>query len=56
MRERGKYPLQLMKTRSSSGVGQKVDLEFDIDALRIRDSPDDPKLQTQILKNKAQQS
>ena len=26
-----------MKTRSSSGVGQKVDLEFDIDSLRIRD-------------------
>ena len=42
MRERGKYQLQLMKTRSSSGVGQKVDLEFDIDALRIRDFSDDP--------------
>jgi len=26
-----------MKTRSSSGVGQKVDLEFDVDSLRIRD-------------------
>ena len=25
-----------MKTRSSSGVGHKVDLEFDIDTLRIR--------------------
>ena len=42
MRERGKYQLQLMKTRSSSGVGQKVDLEFDIDALRIKDFSDDP--------------
>ena len=37
MRERGRYQLQLMKTRSSSGVGQKVELEFDIECLRIRD-------------------
>ncbi len=37
MRERGRYQLQLMKTRSSSGVGQKVELEFDIESLRIRD-------------------
>ena len=37
MRERGRYQLQLMKTRSSSGVGQKVELEFDIACLRIRD-------------------
>jgi hypothetical protein len=37
MREHGRYQLQCMKTRSSSGVGQKVDLEFDIDSLRIRD-------------------
>ncbi len=38
MRERGKYQIQLMKTRSSSGVGQKIDLDFDIDTLRITDS------------------
>lgn len=37
MRERGRYQLQLMKTRSSSGVGQKVDLEYDIETLRITD-------------------
>ena len=37
MRERGKYQLQLMKTRSSSGVGQKVELGFDISSLRITD-------------------
>ena len=37
MRERGRYQIQLMKTRSSSGVGQKVDLEFDIESLRISD-------------------
>jgi len=41
MRERGRYQIQLMKTRSSSGVGQKVDLEFDIDSLRIRDLGED---------------
>jgi archaellum biogenesis ATPase FlaH len=37
MRERGRYQIQFMKTRSSSGVGQKVDLEFDVNSLRIRD-------------------
>lgn len=37
MRERGQYQIQLMKTRSSSGVGQKIDLAFDTDTLRITD-------------------
>ena len=37
MRERGRYQIQLMKTRSSSGVGMKIDLEFNIDTLRITD-------------------
>lgn len=37
MRERGRYQLQLMKTRSSAGVGQKIDLDFTIDSLRITD-------------------
>jgi hypothetical protein len=37
MRERGRYQIQFMKTRSSSGVGQKVDLAFDPDTLRITD-------------------
>ena len=41
MRERGRYQIQLMKTRSSSGVGQKIDLEFDVDSLRIRDLSED---------------
>ena len=41
MRERGRYQIQLMKTRSSSGVGAKIDLEFDIDSLRIRDLEED---------------
>jgi len=37
MRERGRYQIQFMKTRSSSGVGSKVDLKFDKDTLRIED-------------------
>ena len=41
MRERGRYQVQFMKTRSSSGVGQKVDLNFDIAGLRISDLADD---------------
>ena len=41
MRERGRYQIQLMKTRSSSGVGQKVDLEFNLETLKISDLPED---------------
>lgn len=41
MRERGRYQLQLMKTRSSSGVGQKVDLGYNVDTLRITDLGED---------------
>jgi hypothetical protein len=41
MRERGLYQIQLMKTRSSSGVGQKIELKFDVDTLRITDEGED---------------
>jgi len=41
MRERSRYQLQLMKTRNSSGVGQKIDLGFDVDTLRIIDCDQD---------------
>ena len=41
MRERGRYQIQLMKTRSSSGVGMKIDLEFNIESLKISDLPED---------------
>jgi len=41
MRERGRYQIQAMKTRSSSGVGMKIDLEFDIESLRIRSVDED---------------
>ena len=38
MRERGEYQIQLMKTRNSSGVGSKINLEFNVDTLKITDS------------------
>lgn len=41
LRERGRYQIQLMKTRSSSGVGQKIELAFDLETLRILDLPED---------------
>ena len=41
MRERGRYQIQLIKTRSSGGVGSKIDLAFDIDKLRITDLDED---------------
>jgi archaellum biogenesis ATPase FlaH len=41
MKERGRYQIQLMKTRSSSGVGTKVDLEFNMESLRITDPGED---------------
>ena len=37
MRERGKYQLQLMKTRNSNGIGSSVELDFNIESLRITD-------------------
>ena len=46
MRERGKYQIQFMKTRSSSGVGHKVDLEFNVDTLRILDLAEDEEYQS----------
>ena len=41
MRERGRYQIQFMKTRSSSGVGSKVDLKFNPETLRIEDLEED---------------
>jgi KaiC/GvpD/RAD55 family RecA-like ATPase len=37
MKERGKYQIQCMKSRSSTGVGQKIDLDYNIDNMRITD-------------------
>ncbi len=41
MRERGRYQIQFMKTRSSSAVGQKIDLDYNLDSLRITDPGED---------------
>jgi uncharacterized protein YeeX (DUF496 family) len=38
MRERGKYQIQCMKSRSSTGVGQKIDLDYNMETMRIIDS------------------
>ena len=41
MRERGQYQIQCMKSRSSTGVGQKIDLEYNIETMRITDTDPD---------------
>ena len=51
MRERGQYQVQLMKTRSSSGVGQKVNLKFNVDTLRIYDDESDDDAQQTTTAN-----
>jgi replicative DNA helicase len=47
MRERGRYQIQCMKSRSSTGVGQKIDLDYNIDTMRITDSGGDEAAQGQ---------
>ena len=37
MKERGQYQIQCMKSRSSTGVGSKIDLEYNIETMRITD-------------------
>ncbi len=51
MRERGLYQIQLMKTRSSSGVGQKIELKFDVETLRITDDGEDTSYKPQPSAN-----
>ena len=41
MRERGRYQIQCMKSRSSTGVGMKVDLTYNIETMRITDEGED---------------
>ena len=43
MKEKGKYQIQCMKNRSGAGAGQKVDLDYNIETMRITD----PGLETQ---------
>jgi len=37
LKEKGKYQIQCMKSRSSTGVGQKIDLDYNIETMRITD-------------------
>ena len=37
MKERGEYQLQMMKTRSSSGIGKKIDLSYNPESMRVTD-------------------
>jgi archaellum biogenesis ATPase FlaH len=55
MRERGKYQIQMMKTRSSSGVGQKIDLDFNVDSLRITNSEEQTDDGTAAVSTKSSQ-
>jgi KaiC/GvpD/RAD55 family RecA-like ATPase len=45
MRERGRYQIQCMKSRSSTGVGMKVDLEYNVETMRITDPGEDANIQ-----------
>jgi len=46
MRERGKYQIQCMKSRSSTGVGQKIDLDYNMDNMRITDPGESPEAES----------
>jgi len=50
MRERGRYQIQCMKSRSSTGVGQKIDLEYNIETMRITDLPEDEQQSSGFVK------
>lgn len=41
MKERGRVQIQFMKTRSSTGLGQKVELSFNVNSMRITDLSED---------------
>lgn len=50
MKERGRYQIQCMKSRSSTGVGQKVDLEYNIETMRITDLGEDEQQSSGFVK------
>jgi hypothetical protein len=41
MKEQGIMQFQFMKTRSSAGVGRRVDLSYNVESMRIQDLPED---------------
>jgi KaiC/GvpD/RAD55 family RecA-like ATPase len=56
MRERGRYQIQCMKSRSSTGVGQKIDLEYNIETMRITDPGEDASQQSGFSGSKIYES
>jgi len=56
MRERGRYQIQCMKSRSSTGVGQKIDLEYNIETMRITDPGEDTSQQSGFSGSKIYES
>ena len=41
LKERGRYQIQCMKTRTSTGNGQTVELEYNVETMRITDLPEE---------------
>jgi archaellum biogenesis ATPase FlaH len=56
MRERGRYQIQCMKSRSSTGVGMKIDLEYNIETMRITDPGEDTSQQAGFSGSKIYES
>jgi archaellum biogenesis ATPase FlaH len=56
MRERGRYQIQCMKSRSSTGVGMKIDLEYNIETMRITDPGEDTSQQSGFTGSKIYES
>lgn len=56
LKERGKYQIQCMKSRSSTGVGQQIELDYSMDTMRISDSGgdnnDEPKTTASDIMNR----
>jgi KaiC/GvpD/RAD55 family RecA-like ATPase len=50
MKERGRYQIQCMKSRSSTGVGMKIDLEYNIETMRITDPGEEEIFSSDFLK------
>ncbi len=52
MRQNGKYQIQFLKTRSASAVGEKLDLAYDFDCMRLGDMPEDEEDEGPMMNNR----
>ncbi len=50
MKEQGRYQIQCMKSRSSTGVGQKIDLDYNVETMRIIDLGEDQQQSSGYIK------